>query len=94
VDTLSQSKKLAANLTADKLATAKSGLGGITPQWTADTEAYKGDNLIDALTKGTAVKTKAAEVLTILGMPVPEALKGSGPAGRPLLARGLEVERC
>ena len=76
VDTLSQSKKLPANMTADKLATAKSGLGEITQQWTAATEAYKGGNLADAITKGSAVKTKAAEVLTMLGMPVPEALKG------------------
>ena len=76
VDTLSQSKKLPANMTADKLATAKSGLGEITQQWTAATEAYKGGNLTDAITKGSAVKTKAAEVLTMLGMPVPEALKG------------------
>ena len=76
VDTLSQSKKLPANMTADKLATAKSGLGEITQQWTAATEAYKGGNLTDAITKGTAVKAKAAEVLTMLGMPVPEALKG------------------
>jgi ribonuclease D len=76
VDTLSQSKKLPANMTADKLATAKSGLGEITQQWTAATEAYKGGSLTDAITKGTAVKAKAAEVLTLLGMPVPEALKG------------------
>jgi antitoxin component of RelBE/YafQ-DinJ toxin-antitoxin module len=30
---------------------------------------------MDAIKKGTAVKTKAAEVLTTLGMPVPDALK-------------------
>jgi hypothetical protein len=30
----------------------------------------------DAITKGSAVKTKAAELLTMLGMPVPDALKG------------------
>jgi hypothetical protein len=76
VDILSQSKKLPANMTADKLATAKSGLGEITQQWTAATEAYKGGNLLDAITKATAVKTKAAELLTMLGMPVPDALKG------------------
>jgi hypothetical protein len=76
VDVLSQSKKLPANMTADKLATAKSGLGEITQQWTAAIEAYKGGDLMDAITKGTAVKTKAAEVLAVLGMPVPEALKG------------------
>ena len=45
-------------------------------QWTAATEAHKGGNLLDAITKGSAVKTKAAELLTMLGMPVPDALKG------------------
>ena len=76
VDILSQSKKLPANMTADKLASVKSGLGEMTAQWTAATEAYKGGNLTDAITKGSAVKTKAAELLTMLGMPVPDALKG------------------
>jgi hypothetical protein len=76
VDILSQSKKLPANMTADKLASAKSGLGEITQQWTAATEAYNGGNLMDAIAKGTAVKTKAASVLTTLGMPVPDSLRG------------------
>jgi hypothetical protein len=63
-------------MTADKLAAAKSGLGEITQQWTAANDAYEGGNLADAIAKGTVVKTKAAEVLTTLGMPVPDALKG------------------
>src|SRR5215813_1493430 len=75
VDILSQSKKLPANMTADKLAAAKSGLGEITQQWTAANEAYKGGNLVDAIAKGAVVKTKAADVLTTLGMPVPDALR-------------------
>jgi len=75
VDILSQAKKLPAGMTADKLAEAKSGLAEITQQWTAATEASKGGNLMDAIAKATAVKKKAAEVLTTLNMPVPEALK-------------------
>ena len=75
VDILSKSKKLPANLTAEKLASAKSGLDEMTQQWTAATQSASGGNLMDAITKGTAVKTKAAEVLTTLGMPVPDALK-------------------
>ena len=59
-----------------KLAAAKSGLGEITQQWPAATEAYKGGDLADAITKGTGVKAKAAEVMATLGMPVPDALKG------------------
>ena len=75
VDILSQAKKLSAGMTADKLAEAKSGLAEMTQQWTAATEASKGGNLMDAIAKATAVKKKAAEVLTTLNMPVPEALK-------------------
>lgn len=75
VDILSKSKKLPANLTAEKFASAKSGLDEMTQQWTAATESANSGNLMEAATKGTAVKTRAAEVLTTLGMPVPDALK-------------------
>jgi len=75
VDILSKSKKLPANLTAEKFASAKSGLDEMTQQWTAATGSANSGNLMDAITKGTAVKTRAAEVLTTLGMPVPDALK-------------------
>ena len=57
------------------LAQAKAGLSEITQQWTAATEASKSGNLMDAVTKASSVKVKAAEVLTLLKMPVPEALK-------------------
>jgi hypothetical protein len=76
VDILSQSKKLPAGMSAETLAQAKAGLNEITQQWTAATEASKGGNLMDAVSKASSVKVKAAEVLTLLKMPVPEALKG------------------
>ena len=75
VDILSQSKKLPAGMSAETLAQAKAGLNEITQQWSAATEASKGGNLMDAVAKATALKVKAAEVLTLLKMPVPEALK-------------------
>ena len=75
VDILSQSKKLPAGMSAETLAQAKAGLSEITQQWTDATEASKGGNLMDAVAKGSSVKVKAAEVLTLLKMPVPEALK-------------------
>jgi hypothetical protein len=75
VDILSQSKKLPAGMSAETLARAKAGLSEITQQWTAATEASKGGNLMDAVAKASSVKVKAAEVLTLLKMPVPEALK-------------------
>ena len=75
VDILSQSKKLPAGMTAEKLAEAKAGLAEITKQWSEASAASTSGNLTDALAKATAVKKKAAEVLTALNMPVPEALK-------------------
>ena len=75
VDILSQSKKLPAGMSAETLAQAKAGLNEITEQWTAATEASKSGNLTDALAKASSVKAKAVEVLTLLKMPVPEALK-------------------
>jgi len=76
VDVLSQSKKLPAGMTADKLGQAKAGLAEITQQWTAATTASSSGNLMEAVTKANTVKAKAAEVLTALNMRVPDALKG------------------
>lgn len=75
VDILSQSKKLPAGMTAETLAQAKAGLTEMRQQWAAATEAAKNGNLADAVSKAAAVKVRAAEVLTLLKMPVPEALK-------------------
>jgi hypothetical protein len=75
VDILSQSKKLPAGMSSETLSQAKAGLNEITQQWTAATDASKGGNLMDAVAKASSVKVKAAEVLTLLKMPVPEALK-------------------
>ena len=76
VDILSQAKKLPATMTADQLQAAKSGLTELTQSWTAATEAFKAGNIPDAVAKATAMKPKAAQVLGMLGMPVPDALKG------------------
>ena len=62
-------------MTAEKFAEAKAGLAEITKQWSEATAASTSGNLTDALAKAAAVKKKAAEVLTALNMPVPEALK-------------------
>jgi hypothetical protein len=75
VDILSQIKKLPAGMPSETLAQAKAGLNQITEQWNAATEASKGGNLADAVAQASSVKVKAAEVLTLLKMPVPEALK-------------------
>jgi hypothetical protein len=75
LDVLSKSRKLPAGLTADKLASAKTGLADITKQLAAATTAFQNGSLQDAVSMATALKAKAAEVMTILGMQVPDALR-------------------
>lgn len=75
VGILSQSKKLPANLTKEKLEEAKSGLNNAVKDWETAKESLKIGNLAEAVTKGNTVKEKAVQVLQILGMPVPAAAK-------------------
>lgn len=75
VDMLAKAKKLPANLDKAKFASAQDGLKAITATWTEATTAFGAGNLQDAVTKAGAVKTKAAEVLGLLGMPVPPGLQ-------------------
>ena len=75
VDILSKSKKLPANLTPEKFAEAKSGLTEAMNQWGTSQEDFKAGNIAEAITKATAIKEKAVQILQTLGMPVPEAAK-------------------
>jgi uncharacterized protein YaaN involved in tellurite resistance len=75
VGILSQSKKLPANLTKEKFEEAKSGLESALKDWETAKESSKTGNLAEAVTKGNTVKEKAVQVLQILGMPVPAAVK-------------------
>jgi hypothetical protein len=73
VDILSKSKKLPANLDKEKFEGAKSGLSEINKVWDEANNAFKEGNLADALAKANTVKEKAAEIMSTLGMQVPEA---------------------
>jgi len=75
VDILSKSKKLPANLTAEKFTEAKSMLTETLKDWGVSQESFKGGNLAEAVTKANSVKEKAVQILKTLGMPVPEAAK-------------------
>jgi hypothetical protein len=75
VDVLSKSKKLPANLDKEKLEGAKNGLAEIDKAWGEASTAFKEGGLADALAKAKSVKEKAVEVMTTLGMKVPEAAK-------------------
>ena len=75
VDILSQAKKLPAGLDKATVDGAKSGLETINKTWTEAQEAFKGGNVADAVAKAKTVKTMAADIMTKLGMAVPDALK-------------------
>ena len=76
VDVLSKSKKLPPNLDKAKFEGAQSGLAEINKVWDEANNAFKEGNLADAIAKAKTVKEKAAEIMTTLGMQVPEAAKG------------------
>lgn len=72
VDTLAKSKKLPANLDKAKFEGAQSGLAEVNKVWDEANNAYKEGNLADALAKATTVKEKAAEIMSTLGMQLPQ----------------------
>ena len=75
VDILSQSKKLPANIDKAKFEGIKSGLPEVTQMWDDAQKAFSGGNLADALSKAKTIKEKAVEMMTTLGMQVPEGAK-------------------
>ena len=75
VDVLSKSRKLPANLDKEKFDGAKNGLAGIEKAWEEASSAFKAGGLADALAKAKSLKEKAVEIMTTLGMQVPEAAK-------------------
>ena len=75
VDVLSKSRKLPKNLDKGKLESAKNGLAEISKVWGEASNAYKEGSLADAMAKAKTVKEKAVEIMTTLGMKVPEAAK-------------------
>ena len=75
VDMLSKSKKLPANLTAEKFAEAKSALAAAKEEWTKADESFKAGNAAEAVSMANSVKEKAAKAMELLGMPVPAGAK-------------------
>lgn len=70
VDTLSQAKKLPADMTAEKLAEAKSGLDAVKADWAKAQESFKAGNMAEAISVATSVKEKAVKAMESLGLPV------------------------
>ena len=68
VDILSSSKKLPANLTADAVASAKSGLDSMKQMWADATAAGAKGDVESAVNTAKSVQAKGNEVLKLLGM--------------------------
>jgi hypothetical protein len=75
VEILSKSKKLPANVEKTAVDSAKTGLESMNKAWADAQASFSAGNLADALAKANALKSQAAEIMTKLGMQVPEALK-------------------
>jgi PBP1b-binding outer membrane lipoprotein LpoB len=75
VDILSKSKKLPESLDKAKLDGVKAGLAEATQKWEEAQKAFSGGNISDAVSKAKALKDKAVEMMTTLGMKIPEAAK-------------------
>jgi len=75
VGILSQAKKLPANLTAEALAEAKSGLAAVKEDWVKAQESFKAGSMADAIAAATTIKEKVVKAMESLGMTVPAAAK-------------------
>jgi hypothetical protein len=68
VDELSRMRRLPAGVTAQAVDGAKTALQEMTGTWNEAVTAQGSGNLLDAASKGAAVKSKAAELRAALGM--------------------------
>lgn len=75
MESLSAARRLPAGVTAEAVAGAKTSLDSLGTMWTEATTAFGSGNLVAAVGKAQAVKAKVVEVMTGLGMPVPDMLK-------------------
>lgn len=75
VETLTKARRLPAGVTKEALDAAKTAVPALSSSWEEAAAAFKSANLTDALAKAQSVKAKAVDVMTSLGMTVPDALK-------------------
>lgn len=79
VAALSAMKKRPKDMDAAKLEAAKASLSDVEKSWGEASDAFKSGNLIDAVAKGDAVKTKVMDEMATLGLtpsvPAPAAPK-------------------
>lgn len=75
LETLSKARRLPTGVTKEALEAAKGAVPALSTSWEDAAAAFKSANLTDALAKAQSVKVKAVELMTSLGMTVPDALK-------------------
>ena len=75
VDIFAKAKMLPATVERATVDAAQSGLQSLDKVWNDAQASFKSGNLADALAKAQTAKTQAADIMTKLGMDVPQALK-------------------
>lgn len=80
IDTLEKSAKLPAGITRDAVASAKAAIPVARAKWAEAVAAAKSADWKVALDRADTAKTKAIEVMTALGMPVPGSWQSSADA--------------
>ncbi|MFI5197809.1 MAG: hypothetical protein ACHQJD_04260 [Thermoanaerobaculia bacterium] len=84
VEALGAMKKLPKDMDASKLEAAKASLADITKAMGEASEAYKSGNLMDAVTKGNAVKTKVTDEMATLGLTPGTPAAAPAPPAKPV----------
>lgn len=68
-------KKLPKGMTKQAYEGAKTTFDTVTKGWVEAEEAFKGGNLVDAVSKAAGLKATVSQLLALLGMEIPEFLK-------------------
>ena len=95
VDALSAMKKLPKDMDAARLEAAKASLADMTKTMGEASEAFKSGNLMDAVTKGNAVKAKATETMASLGLTAgaPAVTPPAAPAPKAALKKAKPAKK-
>lgn len=75
VETLSKARRLPTGVTKEAVEAAKTAVPALSTSWDDAAAAFKSANLTEALAKAQTVKAKAIDMMTSLGMTIPDALK-------------------
>jgi hypothetical protein len=75
VDIFAKAKMLPATVERATVDEAQTGLQALDKVWDDAQASFRSGNLADALAKAQTAKTQAADIMTKLGMDVPQALK-------------------